>query len=97
MEIEVALRNLDAAYHQIGSQETNVANAELNYEYTLARSNEGVANTLQVRAASSQLDTSRLNYLRAVHGFLVAQSSLEVALGIPIEKQTDIQLAAANK
>ena len=97
MEIEVALRNLDAAYHQIDSQEANVANAELNYEYTLARSNEGVANTLQVRAASSQLDTSRLNYLRAVHGFLVAQSNLEVALGIPIEKQTDIQLASANK
>ncbi len=96
MEIEVALRNLNTAYHQIGSQETNVANAELNYEHTLARSNEGVANTLQVRVASSQLDTSQLNYLRAVHSFLVAQSNLEVALGVPIEKQTDIQLAYAN-
>ncbi len=97
MEIETALRNLDTAYHQIGSQEVNVTNAELNYEYTLARSREGVANSLQVRAASSQLDTSRLNYLRAVHSYLVAQSNLEVALGIPIEKQTDLQLASANR
>ena len=95
-EIEAALRNLSAAYHQIGSQETNMANAELNYEYTLARSNEGVANTLQVRAASAQLDMSQLNYLRAVHSFLIAQSTLEVALGIPIEKQTDIQLASRD-
>ncbi len=97
MEIETALRNLDTAYHQIGSQEVNVANAELNYEYTLARSKEGVANSLQVRAASSQLDTSRLNYLRAVHSFLIAQSNLEIALGVPIEKQTDLQLASANR
>lgn len=97
MEIETALRNLDTAYHQISSQETNVANAELNYAYTLARSSEGVANSLQVRAASSQLDTSRLNYLRAVHDYLIAQSNLETALGIPIAKQTDIQLAYVNK
>ncbi len=96
MEIDMALRSLNTAYHQIGSQETNVANAELNYQYTLARSNEGVANTLQVRAASEQLDTSKLNYLRAVHSFLIAQSALEVAMGIPIEKQTDIQLASAD-
>ncbi len=96
MEIEMALRSLDTAFHQIGSQETNVANAELNYQYTLARSSEGVANTLQVRAASEQLDTSKLNYLRAVHSFLIAQSTLEVAMGIPIAKQTDIQLATAD-
>ena len=97
MEIKAALRNLDAAYKQISSQEKNVATAELNYEYTLARSNEGVANTLQVRAASAQLDTSRLNHLRAIHSFLVAQSTLEVALGVPIEKQTDVQMASAKR
>ena len=97
MELEAALRNLRTAYHQINSQKTNVANAELNYEYTLSRAKEGVANTLQVRTASAQLDTSRLNHLRAIHTFLIAQSTLEVVLGIPIEKQTDIQLAATNQ
>ena len=97
MEIETALRNLEAAYKQIGSQEKNVATAELNYEYTLARGNEGVANTLQLRAASEQLDTSRLNHLRAIHSFLIAQSTLEVALGVPVEKQTDVKMASANR
>ena len=97
LEIESALRELTTAYHQITSQETNVANAELNYEYTLSRSNEGVANLLEVRSASEQLDTSKLNYLRAVHSFLIAQSNLEVALGVPITKQTDLRLASAGK
>ncbi|MCY4205499.1 MAG: TolC family protein [Bacteroidetes bacterium] len=96
-EINTALRSLETAYHQIRHQEANVANAELNYQYTLARSNEGVANTLQLRAASTQLDTSKLNYLRAVHSFLVSQNTLEVALGIPLEKQSDIQFASANR
>lgn len=96
LEIESALRDLTTAYHQITSQETNVANAELNYEYTLSRSNEGVANLLEVRSASEQLDTSKLNYLRAVHSFLIAQSNLEVTLGVPVEKQTDRRLASAG-
>lgn len=94
MEIEIALRNLRTAYHLINSQKTNVTNAELNYEYTLSRANRGVANSLQVRTASAQLDTSKLNYLRAIHSFLLAQSHLEVALGIPFDKQTDLQLTA---
>lgn len=97
IEIEAALRSLNTTYHQIGTQEANVANAELNYEYTRTRSQEGVANTLQVRTASEQLDTSKLNYLRAVHSFLIAQSDLEVALGIPIENQTDLQLASTKR
>jgi len=95
-EINTALRSLETAYHQIRHQEANVANAELNYEYTLARSNEGVANTLQLRSASTQLDTSKLNYLRAVHGFLTSRSNLEVALGIPLDKQSDTQFTSVN-
>ncbi len=96
-EINTAMRSLETAYHQIKHQEANVANAELNYEYTLARVNEGVANTLQLRTASTQLDTSRLNYLRSIHNFLTSRSQLEVALGIPIEQPFDSQFATTTK
>jgi len=96
-EINTAMRSLETSFHQIKHQEANVANAELNYEYTLARVNEGVANTLQLRTASTQLDTSKLNYLRAIHSYLTSQSQLEVALGIPLEQQFDTQLATTTK
>ncbi|MCY4232425.1 MAG: TolC family protein [Bacteroidetes bacterium] len=96
-EINSAMRSLETAFHQIKHQEANVANAELNYEYTLARVNEGVANTLQLRTASTQLDTSKLNYLRAVHSFLTSKSQLEVAVGIPSDQQFDTQLATTYK
>jgi len=96
-EINSAIRSLETAYHQIKHQEANVANAELNYEYTLARVNEGVANTFQLRTASTQLDTSKLNYLRAVHSFMTSKSSLEVALGTPLDHTLDTQLASSIK
>jgi len=96
-EINTSIRSLETAYHQIKHQEANVANAELNYEYTLARVNEGVANTFQLRTASTQLDTSKLNYLRAVHSFMISKSSLEVALGTPLDHTLDTQLASSRK
>ena len=94
LEVESALRTLAAARQQILSQETNVANAELNYEYARARSREGISSSLELRTASLQLDTSRLSYLQAIYSFLVAQSTVEIALGLPLSEQFDMDLAA---
>ena len=92
LEVELALRNLETARQQILSQERNVGRAELNYEHAHARLREGVATQLEERDASDQLDQSRLNYLQAVHDYLVARSTYETALGTPLARQADMKL-----
>ncbi len=94
LEIETALRNLETAQQRILSQQKNVANAELNYSYASTRLREGVATPLEERDASDQLDQSRLNYLQAVHDFLVARSAFETAMGVPLGQQTDLKLTS---
>ena len=84
MEVESALRTLAAAHQQIVSQQVNVTNAELNYEYLYSRFNDGLAGSMELLTASAQLDTSRLNHLQAVHSYLIAQSTVEIALGLPL-------------
>ena len=63
------------------SQERNVERAELNYSFARTRLDEGVAAPLEVREASDQLDQTQLNYLQAVHDFLVARTAYEAATG----------------
>lgn len=82
LEIDQALRNVESAWKRIQSQERNIELAELNYEDAKSRLREGVGTRLEERQASSLLDQSRLNYLNAVHDFLVARSEFETALGI---------------
>lgn len=96
LEVQQALRNLEAAAQRIESQETNIARAELNYEYALTRLREGVATPLEEREASLQLDTSRINYLQAVHDYLVAQSAFETAIGLPAGAPADLLLTSTN-
>jgi outer membrane protein TolC len=93
-EVQASLRNLEAARLRIQSQQANVARAELNYEYAASRLREGVATPLEAREASMQLDTSSLNYLQAVHDFLVAQSAFETAVGLPAGAVTEILLTS---
>lgn len=88
LEVQNALRDLEAAQRRILAQEQNVQRAELNYEYAQARLGEGVATPLEERNASDQLDQSRLNYLQAVHDYLVAQSAFETAIGMPLQSGT---------
>lgn len=90
MEVQRALRDLEAASRRMESQETNIARAELNYQYATTRLREGVATPLEVREASQQLDTSRINYLQAVHDYLVAQSAFEASLGMPAGVPHDV-------
>ncbi len=81
MDVQGALRDLDAAQQRILAQDQNVRRAEVNYEYARARLAEGVASPVEERNASEQLDQSRLNRLRALYDYLVAQSALETSLG----------------
>ncbi|MEM8486060.1 MAG: TolC family protein, partial [Bacteroidota bacterium] len=93
-EVSLALRNLEAARRQILSQEKNVDRASLNYTFAQKRLQEGVSSPLEERNASDQLDQSKLNYLQAIHDFLRAQSAFETAVGMPLAKPDDFNLAA---
>ena len=84
LEIEEAIANIESAMKRIQSQERNLEQAELNYEFSVTRLQEGAGTALEERQASSLLDQSRLNYLAAVHDYLVAQSRYRKALGQPI-------------
>jgi len=84
VEIEEAIDNLETALRRIRSQERNLEQAELNYEFSVTRLREGVGTALEERQASSLLDQSQLNYLAAVHDYLIAQSQYRKALGQPI-------------
>lgn len=84
LEIVEAINNLETAMERIRSQERNLEQAELNYEFSMTRLREGAGTSLEERQASSLLDQSQLNYIAAVHDYLVAQSTYRKALGQPI-------------
>lgn len=92
-EVSLALRNLEAARRQILSQEKNVDRASLNYTFAQKRLQEGVSSPLEERNASDQLDQSKINYLQAIHDYLRAQSAFETAVGMPLSKPDDFNLA----
>lgn len=80
-EVAEERRNLASALERVAVQAKNVERAELNYRHAELRVEEGVSSQLELRDASQQLDQSRLNRLQAVHDYLVARASFEVALG----------------
>ncbi len=96
IEIQNAIRNVEASRLQISSQEVNVERAELNYQYASARLNEGVASRLEEREASDLLDQSRFSYLQAVHDYLVAKSALTTAIGTTPGVETRLNMTAAD-
>jgi len=94
LQIEQSLRSLRAAYQRLQAQEQNVETAELNYEYTRRRVENGVSSQLELREASNQLDESRLNHLQAIHDYLRARSALERAMGVPLSEDSAFQHVA---
>lgn len=96
LDVQRALRNLEAARSRIQSTAQNVSRAELNYQYAQARLGEGVASPLEERNASEQLDQSRLNYLQAVHDYLVAKSAFQTALGTPMALPDSLKLTTTD-
>ena len=83
IQVQRALRNLQAARQRIESQSTNLETARTNYRFAQQRLGQGVSSQLQVREASRQLDQSRLNYLQAVRDYMSAKSAFETAIGRP--------------
>lgn len=84
LEIEQSIKSLETALKRIYSQERNIEQAELNYQYSLRRLTEGIGTPLQERQASSLLDQSKVNYLSAVYDYLIALSQYEKAIGKPV-------------
>ncbi|MEL6186786.1 MAG: TolC family protein [Myxococcota bacterium] len=81
-EVAQELRDVRTALAQIESQKNNVGRAELNYEQTRLRVQEGVTGRAELRNASQQLDESRLNLLQAIHDYRVADVDYRVAIGL---------------
>lgn len=88
-EINQALTSLTTAEQRIRSQGRNIEQAELNYEIAQFRLQEGAGTALEERNASQLLDQSKLNYLTALHDYLVAISRLELALGKSVDSIAD--------
>jgi outer membrane protein TolC len=89
LEVDAALRNVEAAWLRIQSQQRNIELAELNYEESRMRYREGVGTRLEERQAATMLDQSRLNYLTALHDYLIARGELDTAMG---KRTVQIQL-----
>lgn len=84
LELDQSLKNLENALKRIQSQERNLEQAQLNYDFSLTRLREGAGTPLQERQASSLLDQSKLNYLSAVYDYLLAVTEYEKAIGKPL-------------
>ena len=79
LEVANALRQLQSARQRLQAQAQTVATAETAYGFAEERLDTGVATLVDVRLASQNLDTARLNYLQAVYDALVARSDYERA------------------
>lgn len=84
LEIDKAVSDLETALKRIQSQERNLEQAQMNYDFALKRLREGAGTPLQERQASSLLDQSRLGYLAAVFDLKTALSTYKRATGEPI-------------
>ncbi len=85
VEVDQAMRNLRTAERRVQSQQRNIEQAQVNYEFARTRLLEGVGANLEERQASMLLDQSRLAYLAAVHDYLLAVSRFELVLGTSID------------
>jgi outer membrane protein TolC len=80
-EVQQALRTIESAQRRIAAQDQNLQTAELAYAFTDERLAAGVAQPIELREASDQLDQARLAYLQAVRDLLVSQSELQRVTG----------------
>lgn len=81
-----------SSLERVQLQSKNIERAELNYRHAELRVKEGVTSQLELREASNQLDQSRFNQLQAIHDYLVANISFQVALGqAPFARDEDTE------
>ncbi len=79
LEVANAMRQLRSARQRLAAQSQTVQTAETAYRFAEERLDVGTADLVDVRLASQNLDTSRLNYLQAVYDALIARSDYERA------------------
>ncbi|MEM6326269.1 MAG: TolC family protein [Bacteroidota bacterium] len=79
LEIASALRQLTSAERRLAAQAQTVVTAETAFRFAEERLDVGTADLVDVRLASQNLDTARLNFLQAVRDALVARSDYERA------------------
>ena len=101
LEVAASLRQLASAERRLAAQAQTVATAETAYAFAQERLDVGTADLVDVRLASQNLDTSRLNFLQAVHDALVARSAYERATGTiapePVRPAAPTPTTAANR
>lgn len=80
-EVTAAALTLRAAEERIAATEKTVQAAEKNYKVAEDRYSVGLVNHLDVLDAEVLLTRAQADYLLAVHDYLLAQASLEKAIG----------------
>ena len=71
LEIDQSLKKVESSWQRIESQRRNIQLAEMNYADAKSRLREGAGTRLEERQAANLLDQSKLNYLAALHDFLI--------------------------
>ncbi|OZC03773.1 TolC family protein [Rubricoccus marinus] len=82
LEVANAIRELRSARQRLEAQSQTVQTAETAYAFAEERLDVGTASLVDVRLASQNLDTARLNYLQAVYDALIARSDYERATAV---------------
>jgi outer membrane protein TolC len=81
-EVESAILNMNQAKESLLSQEKNVEEAQESVRVAQLNYTEGLATITDVGAAEVALSEARINYLRALYDYDLAQAQLEKAMGI---------------
>lgn len=80
-DLRVSMRDLRTARDRMAAVVRTLDLAQLNYDHTKARVDEGVSTPLELREASQQLDETGFNRVQAVHDYLEALVRYRVAVG----------------
>ncbi len=80
-EVESAILNINQAKESLMSQEKNVEEAKESVRVAELNYTEGLITITDVGAAQVALSEARINYLRALYDYQIAQAELEKATG----------------
>ena len=94
LDVHTAYLNLRAAEQNIKTSETAVKQAEEDYNIARVRYNAGVGTNLEVMRASDNLTTARMNYSTALYTYNTSKASLDNAMGVPVDLDTERYRAA---
>ncbi len=81
MQIKSKYNDLLRVREEIDAMEENVKLAEEAYKIAESRFNQGLSDRLEVNDADVALSKARVNYVKAVHDYLVAKASLYDLVG----------------